>query len=344
MPALTLPGVTYHGGHPGKTKETDSLTVVFSRTGIALRRRIRGFLTLRWTDLRGLDVREPDRSLATVIAVGVRAATSNGSLLYLHLDNDVCCMAVDAIRTPQLRATLASWVVGMAGPPQPLPAMPPPEPRELTGPLDVVHAALDRWRAASLGRQPVGNRTDLAYRLDVAEDHRLCGRFAEAVGVLEPLAAEAAGAFGPTHEDTLKVRNALGQAYLSAGDVDDGLEVLREVVVVAEHLLGTDGDLTLVFRNNLAGAYQQAGQYAPAIELHERNVRYSEQSLGRDDVQTVGRRNNLAATLALAGYRERAIGLYWDVLDAMHSLDRNHSLAVNARQNLAILHNPSWRP
>lgn len=117
------------------------------------------------------------------------------------------------------------------------------------------------------------------------------------------------------------------------------------MVAAAEHRQGADGDLTLVIRNNLAIGYQQAGQYAQAIELHERNIRHSERRHGRLSRQTAGRRNNLAATLALAGHRRRAIERYWEVLDAL-SDDGAHddTLAVTARQNLAILHNPSWRP
>ncbi|WP_446217382.1 tetratricopeptide repeat protein [Micromonospora sp. IBHARD004] len=342
MSTLAIPDVTYLDGHPRRADETPALTAVFHRSGIVLRRRVRRFLIFRWPHLRGLEVRTP--SFLTLAMTSVWSRDDGGSFLHLHLDHGVCRLYVGGIDSPALRALLASWVAREADPPQPLPAMPPPPAPAIADPLDAVRLSLDVWRASGLGRESLHSRSTLACRLDLAEDHRRCGRFTEAIALLEPLAAGAAQAFGPVDEDTLKVRNALGQAYLAAGDVDDGLDVLREVVVAAEHLHGTDGELTLVFRNNLAVGYQQAGQYAQAIELHEQNVRYSEQQHGRDDLQTVGRRNNLAATLAFAGYRERAIGLYWGVLDALPGADRNHSLAVTARQNLAILHNPSWKP
>lgn len=341
MSALSIPDVTYLGGHPRRTDETTALTAAVDRSGVVLRRRLRRFLTFRWPDLRGFAVGTP--GFRTMMMSSMRG-TGEGASLDLHLDRGVCEFYVDGIRAAALREQLASWVVREAGPPEPLPAMPPPPAREFADPLDVARTSLDVWRAAGLGREPLHSRSTLAYRLDVAEDHRRCGRFIEAIALLQPLAEAAAQAFGPVDEDTLKVRNALGQAYLAAGDVDDGLDVLRDVVVAAEHLHGTDGDLTLVVRNNLAIGYQQAGQYAQAIALHEQNVRHSERNHGRDDLRTVGRRNNLAATLAFAGYRERAIALYWQVLDAIPDVDRDHNLAVTARQNLAILHNPSWKP
>ncbi|MFI7431137.1 tetratricopeptide repeat protein [Micromonospora sp. NPDC049836] len=341
MSSLSIPQVTYLGGHPDRADTIPGLTAVVDRSGIRLRRSFRRLLAVRWDALRGLDVRTP--GLLT-LALSFGPGHDDGSSLHLHLDRDVYRFHVRDLPAAQLRAQLASWAVAAAGTPTPLPAMPPPPPPVSHGPLDVVRMSLDLWRAAGLGRESLSDRSTLAYRLSLAENHRRSGRYDEALALLEPLAGAAAEAFGPVDEDTLKVRNELGQAYLEAGQVDDGLDVLREVVSAAEHLHGPDSPLTLVFRNNLAVAYQHAGQYAQAIGLHEQNVRHTEHSQGRRSLETIGRRNNLAATLALAGYRERAIELYWEVLDALPDGHRSHALAVTARQNLAILHNPSWTP
>lgn len=341
MSSLSIPRVTYLDGHPRRADAIPDLTAVVDRSGIRLRRSFRRVLAVRWTALRGLDVRPPG-PLTLVFDVG--PGSDDGSTVHLHLDRDVYRLYVPGLPAARLRAQLASWVVATAGAPTPLPAMPPPRPPAANGPLDVVRMSLDLWRAAGLGRESLLNRSTLAYRLSVAEDHRRAGRYDEALALLQPLAGAAAEAFGPVDEDTLKVRNELGQAYLEAGQLDDGLDVLREVVSAAEQLHGPDSPLTLVFRNNLAVAYQHAGQYAQAIGLHEQNIRHSEHREGPRSVETVGRRNNLAATLALAGYRERAIEQYWAVLDALPDGHRDHGLAVIARQNLAILHNPSWVP
>ncbi|MFG2055333.1 tetratricopeptide repeat protein [Micromonospora sp. NPDC048930] len=343
MSSLSIPQVTYLGGHPVRADEKAGLTAVVSRSGILLRRRIRPFLTVTWPALRGLEVWQP--GLDTFVLFGLSRVGGDGASLYLHLDDGVCQFHVHGVAAAELRARLGSWAADAAGPPVPLPAMPPPPPRQVSGPLDVVRMSLDLWRAAGLGREAVPDRSTLAYRLSVAENHRLSGRFGEAVALLEALAAGAAQAFGPLDEDALKVRNALGQTYLEAGQLDDGLDVLREVLAAAEHRHGSDAELTLVVRNNLAVAHQHAGQYAQAIELHEQNIRHTERNRGRDSLETIGRRNNLAATLALAGYRRRAIDLYWEVLDALAAgSHHHHTLAVNARQNLAILHNPAWKP
>ncbi|MET7806428.1 tetratricopeptide repeat protein [Micromonospora chersina] len=342
MSSLALPHVTFLGGHPRRTGETAGLTAVLDRSGIDLRRPIRRFLRLPWPALRGLDIRTPGLLAMALDHHGLR---SDGAFVDLHLDEGVCRLHVAGAPAPELRERLAAWAADAAGPDEPLPGTPPPPPRQVRGPVDVARTSLDLWRAADVGRETVTDRGTLAYRLAVAEDHRHCGRFAEAVALLEPLAAGASAAFGQLDEDTLTVRNALAQTYLAAGQVDDGLDELREVVAAAEHRQGADGDLTLVIRNNLAIGYQQAGQYAQAIELHERNIRHSERRHGRLSRQTAGRRNNLAATLALAGHRRRAIERYWEVLDALSDGGgHDDSLAVTARQNLAILHNPSWRP
>ncbi len=343
MSSLSIPQVTYLGGHPVRAAETSGLTAVVSRSGILLRRRIRPFLTVAWPALRGLEVWQP--GLDAFVLFALPPAGGDGASLYLHLDDGVCQFHVHGVAATELRARLASWAVDAAGPPTPRPVMPPPPQRQVSGPLDVVTVALDLWRASGLGRETVPDRGTLAYRLSVAEDHRLCGRFGEAIALLEPLAAGAAQAFGPLDEDALEVRNALGQAYLAAGQVDDGLDVLREVVAAAEHRHGSDAELTLVLRNNLAVAHQHAGQYAQAIELHEENIRHTERNRGRNSLETIGRRNNLAAALALADFRRRAIDLYWEILDSLAvGHHQHHTLAVNARQNLAILHNPAWKP
>ncbi|GIG93199.1 tetratricopeptide repeat protein [Plantactinospora endophytica] len=342
MPALTFSKVTYLGGHPAQQEQAAGLTVVFDRSGIVVRRPIRRLLSFGWLDLRGLEVRRPD--IVTFVLAPLSDVDADGATLRLQDDRGLCRLHVNGIPSAELRARLLTWVTGEAGPDSPLPATPPPAPRQVAGQLGAVRLALDVWRAAGLGREPLHDRNTLAYRLAVAENHRLTGGYAEALAVLGPLADEAARTFGPTDDDTLRVRNVLGQTYLAAGELDDGLDVLRELVAVTEHLHGSDGDLTLVFRNNLAVGYQQAGQYPHAIDLHEQNIRHTERKRGPADLETLGRRNNLAATLALVGQRKRAIDGYWAVLDAISEGNGNHPLASTARQNLAILHNPSWRP
>ncbi len=341
MSTLTVHTVTYLGGHPDRKNTVPQLTVVLDRSGIVIRRRLRRFLSVAWADLRGLDVQAP--SVVTFILAPSRTELDDdGSSLLLETDHGRFRLHVNGTDAATLREMLTSWVLDEAGPTGPLPAAPPPAPRQIADDLDLVRVSLDVIQAAQLGHAPLYDRSTLAYRLAVAENHRVVGHLAEALALLKQLAVQAERTFGADDDDTLKVRNALGQAHLAAGEFDDGLDVLRELVSVAEHWHGADGRLTLVLRNNLAAGYQQAGQYAQAIDLHELNLRYTERRHGPDDITTIGRRNNLAGTFALAGRRREAIEGYWAVLDALP--DAGHSLGVTARQNLAILHNPSWRP
>ncbi|WP_446225466.1 tetratricopeptide repeat protein [Nocardia sp. IBHARD005] len=211
-------------------------------------------------------------------------------------------------------------------------------------PVDVALTAAAIWRADGLGRAPFSDITTASYRVAVAENHRECGRYQEAIALLEPLAQQCSEKFGADQAITLQVRNALGRSYCDVGNVSEGLEVLGDIVSIAEHVLGVDNEMTLTLRNNLALGYSAAGEYLRALDLLDLNVDYSEQKLGDDSLETLGRRNNLAATQALAGFRQRAAASYWGILDGMYPDSNVHSLAVTARQNLAILHNPRWEP
>lgn len=115
MPALSIPDVTYLGGHPRRPDETAALTAAVDRSGIVLRRRLRRFLTFRWPDLRGLAVGTP--GFRTMMMSSMRG-TGEGASLDLHLDRGVCEFYVDGIRAATLREQLASWLVREAGPPE----------------------------------------------------------------------------------------------------------------------------------------------------------------------------------------------------------------------------------
>ncbi len=341
MATLTVRTVTYLGGHPDHKDTIPQLTAVFDRSGIVIRRRLRRLLSVAWTDLRGLDIQAPD-IMTFILAPSRTQLDQDGTTLLLETDQRRLRFHVDGMDAAALRESLASWAVEEAGPTSPLPATPAPAPRQVADELDMVRVSLEVMRAAQLGHAPLYDRDTLAYRLAVAENHRVLGQLAEALALLKQLALQAERTFGADDDGTLKVRNTLAQTHLAGGEFDDGLEILREVVGRAEHRHGADGRLTLVLRNNLAAGYQQAGQYAQAIDLHEQNLRYTERRHGHDDIATIGRRNNLAGTFALAGRRREAIDGYWAVLDALP--DAGHRLGVTARQNLAILHNPTWRP
>jgi len=268
----------------------------------------------------------------------------DGSSLNLHLAGGVCRFHVKGMESSQLRAALLSWVVEEAGPVTAPATAPLPIPPGVVDAADLARTSVDLASAARLGSEPVPDRATVAYRMDVAAQYRLAGNSAAAIVLLTALASEVERAFGPAHNDTLKVLSALGETRIAAGHVDGGLRVLREALATAETFHGADADLAMIVRSNLGMAYQRVGQYAHAIEVLESNLARTEQLLGRDNVTTVVRRNNLAGAVANAGHRQRAISLYWEVLDALMDIDPGHSLVRIARQNLAILHNPSWSP
>lgn len=349
MTALKLPGVTYVKGQSLRSGSTSGLTLVLGRRGVQLRRNRRRVFSLHWLALRGLDIRTPEQGSWLLIPGLYPGMESEGSSIYIHGDGRSDHLYVKETQAA-VRAEFAEWVLGEAKAPRPSPAKPAPvEGRGQDGqdgPLEMVDQALGLWRAASLGRERLGSGSTLAHRLAVAEDHRDSGRLTEAVTLLESLAVQAASEYGDDNAHTLQVHNALGQAYFGIGRAEDAVNLLKATVGSAERLGGADGADTLVFRNNLAIAHQHAGQYVQAIRLHEQNISYTEQRHGPHHKDTIARRNNLAGTAARCGYRELAITGYWEVLDSLDAVRGRdpHDLGRIARQNLAILHNPSWQP
>ncbi|MGW5919805.1 tetratricopeptide repeat protein [Nocardia fluminea] len=300
---------------------------------------MRSAFVVGWREVTGLDVRTPD--LVDVIAAGVGWA--DGSAIRLDVAGATHRFHVAGTPPEQLRETLMAWVVREAPPSKPWPVAS-ARPVVARAPVDVAYTAAAIWRADGLGRAPFSEITTASYRVAVAENHRDSGRYQEAIAVLEPLAQQCAEKFGADQRITLQVRNALGRSYCDAGYVSEGLEVLDDIVSIAEDALGVDDEMTLTLRNNLALGYSAAGEYLRALDLLDLNVDYSERKLGGDSLETLGRRNNLAGTQALAGFRQRAATSYWSILDRMYPDSDAHSLAVTARQNLAILHNPLWEP
>ncbi|MGW6702062.1 tetratricopeptide repeat protein [Nocardia sp. NPDC055049] len=311
----------------------------FSHSEIRWRRSVRSAFVVGWREVTGVDVRTPD--LVEVISAGIGWA--DGSVIRLDVAGATHRFHVAGTQPGQLRETLMAWVVREAPPSKPWPVAP-ARPVVARAPVDIAYAAAAIWRASGLGRAPFSEITTASYRVAVAENHRDSGRYSEAIAVLEPLAQQCAEKFGADQPITLQVRNALGRSYCDAGYFSEGLEVLNDIVSIAEHVLGVDDDMTLTLRNNLALGYSAAGEYRHALDLLDLNVDYSERKLGDDSLETLGRRNNLAATQALAGLRQRAAASYWSILDRLHPDSYAHSLAVTARQNLAILHNPLWEP
>ncbi|GAB2585249.1 hypothetical protein Aab01nite_53110 [Paractinoplanes abujensis] len=105
-----------------------------------------------------------------------------------------------------------------------------------------------------------------------------------------------------------------------------------------------------------AETQRRQGNETTALSILEAVVEVSTASLGPTAAATVAARNNWAFTLGVNGGRGAAIPIYWTLLDdATAALghgrrprgDDRESLEAarrNALRNLAMLHNPRWRP
>ncbi|MDG4795686.1 tetratricopeptide repeat protein [Micromonospora sp. WMMD1082] len=101
---------------------------------------------------------------------------------------------------------------------------------------------------------------------------------------------------------------------------------------------------------------RQEGNTAAALSILEAAVKVSTATFGPTAAATVAARNNWAYTLAVTGSRSAAIPIYWALLDDVTEAqirvkyadnDDGKALGMarrNALRNLAMLHNPRWRP
>ena len=145
-----------------------------------------------------------------------------------------------------------------------------------------------------------------------------------------------ARALGPDHPGTLASRNSLASAYLSAGRLEQAIDLLKQNLADRERVLGADHPDTLASRGNLAAAYESAGRLEQAIDLYEQNLIDSARVLGPDHPDTLTSRGNLALTYQDAGRLEQAIELHErNLAEALRILGPDRPYTLTSRGNLA---------
>jgi len=167
----------------------------------------------------------------------------------------------------------------------------------------------------------------------------------QAVAIAEPLLADAAAAYGPSHPATLSARTNLGAAYRAAGRVDDAITQYERVLADHERLSGRDHPETLTCRNNLGVAYRQAGRADQAIAMLERTVTERERVLGFDDRLTLQSSNNLAnAYMSARRYREGLAQHARTLASRDRVFGSDHPDTLSSRVNLAAAILETGRP
>ncbi len=114
---------------------------------------------------------------------------------------------------------------------------------------------------------------------------------------------------GDDHPSTLRARDILAAAYLSAGRAADAADANEQSLADRERALGADHPDTLTACGNFARACMAAGRAADAVPLYERALAGREGALGPGDPATVTARGDLAAAYLAAGQPEQAIAI-----------------------------------
>ncbi|MGI5171710.1 tetratricopeptide repeat protein [Spirillospora sp. CA-253888] len=91
---------------------------------------------------------------------------------------------------------------------------------------------------------------------------------------------------GEDHPDTLDARDALANAHLAAGDVEEAIALYEQTLAVIVAMRRNDHPEALDARGNLASAYQVAGDLEQAIALYELTLADCRRVLGEDHPTT----------------------------------------------------------
>ena len=141
---------------------------------------------------------------------------------------------------------------------------------------------------------------------------------------------------GDDHLSTLRARDGLAAAYLSAGRAADAAVANEQGLADRERVLGADHPDTLTACGNFARACMAAGRAADAVPLYERALAGREQALGPGDPATVTARGDLASAYLEVGQPEQAIAILQPVYgDRTAAMGADHPEALAACGELA---------
>ncbi|HTZ27329.1 MAG TPA: FxSxx-COOH system tetratricopeptide repeat protein [Streptosporangiaceae bacterium] len=135
---------------------------------------------------------------------------------------------------------------------------------------------------------------------------------------------------GDDHLSTVRARDGLAAAYLSAGRAAEAAVANEQSLADRERVLGADHPETLTSCGNFARACMAAGRAADAVPLYRRALAGREQALGPGDPATVAARGDLAAAYLEAGQPQQAI----DMLRPMYG-DREAVMGAGHPETLA---------
>jgi serine/threonine protein kinase len=159
----------------------------------------------------------------------------------------------------------------------------------------------------------------------------------KSVGMFRRAAAVRESALGPDHLDTLRSRNNLAAAQLSAGRIAEAIELFEATLRACDAKLGPDHYTTIECRSNLGSAYWTAGRHEESIVLSAQTLRLMLEKFGPDHPFTLTARNNLAVDYRATGRFDEAVSLHEATLASrLRARGRDHPETLSSRTNLAL--------
>lgn len=213
-------------------------------------------------------------------------------------------------------------------------------------PLETVLAKRLLQAARQLEGEAVGDPLVVAkLQQGLAKSLRNLGHAPEAVALYEKCLATQKRLLGPEDEETLTTCNDLASALGDVGQLERGLQLLRETLQTLEAKTGRSSGLWPVVRINLAALYVQAGQVERAIPLLEETFRLAKQQVGLEDPGTLSCLNNLAAAYRAAGRLDKALPLLEQALELRKKqLGPDHLDTLLSMNNLGMAYKEAGKP
>ncbi|MBB5911262.1 tetratricopeptide (TPR) repeat protein [Nocardia transvalensis] len=162
------------------------------------------------------------------------------------------------------------------------------------------------------------------------------GQFQDAINRLRVIVEERRRASGPTHPDTLTVRNNLGIALKEFGELEQAATVYRAALHDSASNHSNDQPLTLTLRHNLAVVLRIQGRLDEAHDELVQILKIQLRKSGPEHPETLATRKSLARVLDDKGAATEAEAEYRDIR-AMCSRVRgeNHPHTLYVQGNLA---------
>ncbi len=162
----------------------------------------------------------------------------------------------------------------------------------------------------------------------------MTGDLGEGGAILRSAIDEARSA-GVSDEQRLTLMNTYATLRTRAGEHEDAIAMMRDVVDERTSLLGADHPSTLTSVNNLGTAFTDARRYEEAEAVLRANLDDRTRVLGVDHPETLSSMNNLAIALSRLGRTDEAGVLTRRVLERRIAvLGRTHADTITAAMNL----------